>query len=422
MSDKYCKLWLLAAGSLIKIDVNIAGRLALGEILMLILLPYSIQCLSELRQNKNLDKIFISLILWIIGCCLSDLINENEFQYFLKGVFRPVICITNFLGCFALSYKNPSNLYYFFVGLFFSGLQNFIVPTDSRAGGEEAVGAYQYYAYTYTPFFLGLASLGGYLLAKKSIVAASMLCIMLGSIAFPIMSRTTASVLLLSGILIYSINKFSLFAKLNNISNTKIILVIFSLYLLAFYPYTYCAKNGYLGERQKDKFEAQYNKSSITQNPIGFLFAGRTESVGAMVRTVRSPIIGNGSWPPRGNSNLIAARLVGIDETEVSKKMLDPQVRDIGHSVFFGMWSQAGICVVPFFLLCFSNTLKLFRETLNGNYETILIVPYLLIFLFSFFFNNFNSTFRFELVIFPLLYQFYQADVSNGTLIQNQEL
>ena len=66
MNDKYCKIWLLAAGSLIKIDVNIAGRLALGEILMLILLPYSIQCISELRQYKALDKIFVSLIIYSV--------------------------------------------------------------------------------------------------------------------------------------------------------------------------------------------------------------------------------------------------------------------------------------------------------------------------------------------------------------------
>ena len=422
MNDKYCKLWLLAAGSLIKIDVNITGRLALGEMLMLILLPYSIQCISELRQYKALNKIFVSLILWIIGCCLSDLINHNELQYFLKGVFRPIICITNLLGCFALSYKRPGNLYYFFIGLFISGVQNYILPTDSRAGGEEAIGHYQYYAYAYTPFFLGLASFGGYLLAKRSITTASILCIILGIIAFPIMSRTTASVLLLSGILIYCINKFPVFEKVNNIGITKIILVIFSLYLVAYYPYIYCAKNGYLGERQKEKFETQYNKSPLTQNPIGFLFAGRTESVGAMVRTAQSPIIGNGSWPKRGNSNMIAARLVGIDESEVSKSLLDPQKRDIGHSVFFGMWSQAGICVVPFFLLSFSATLKLFRETLKGYSETILIVPYLLIFLFSFFFNNFSSTFRFELVIFPILFQYYQTKNSEYSTISNQEI
>ena len=407
--------WLLFfGGALIKIDVNIGGRLALGEILMFILLPFALEKIGYLKRFKELSSILSFLMLWIVGSLFSDIFNQNEFEYLLKGVFRPITCITILIVCFALSYKRPKNLFYFFIGLFFSGIQNLLLPTDVRGGGTDAIGTYQYYAYTYTPFFLGLASFGSYLLYKRSILLASALCVVLGLIAFPIMSRTTASVLLLSGVLIYISNKTIITKRwqYKEISVAKLLFSIFFLYLMAFYPYTFFAGHGYLGERQKEKFEDQYYKSEFTQNPIGFLFSGRTETVGAMVRVTRSPIIGLGSWPKRGDSNIVALRIVGADISESSDILIDPNVRDIGHSVFFGMWSQSGIFVIPAFFLCFFYSLKLFKIVVaGGERDVLLITPYMLIFIFSFLFNNFNSTFRFEFMIFPLLYVYYRKNL-----------
>lgn len=413
MNSRYTKWILFAAGALIKIDVNVGGRLALGELIMIAILPFALSSLPQLKKNRNLYLISQWLIVWMFGAILSDVLNHNSFDYMLKGFFRPVTCYAILISCFHLSYKNPRNIYYFFIGLLISGTQNILMPTDSRVGGADAVGTYQYYAYTYTPFFLGLCSVGGYYLYRKSIVAASILCITLGVIAFPIMSRTTASVLLLTGVLIYVSNKTNLTVnwRYKDVQLGKIIGTGFIIYCLAFYPYVYCAGNGLLGERQKEKFEHQYYASSLVQNPVGFLFAGRVETVGAMVRVARSPIIGNGSWPRRGDSNVVAAKLVGIDEDEISDNMFDFDYRDPGHSVFFGIWSQSGICVVPFFLLCLVYSLRMFKYVVaGGNRDIILITPYMLIFIFSFFFNNFNSTFRFELLLFPLLSYYYRTN------------
>lgn len=412
MLDRYANYVLFLSGAFIKLDVNIGGRLAVGELIMITVLPFAIKSIDTLQEEKEFRRILMGILIWMVGAVVSDIINYNTMDYLLKGFFRPVICFAIFVSCYYLSYRNPRNLYYFFFGLLISGFWNFMSPTDARVGGTAATGTYQYYAYSYTPFFLALASVGGYYLYQKSIMMASALCIVLGAIAFPIMSRTTASVLLVSGILIYISNNTNITMKwrYSDIAISKIIATSFLIYCLAFYPYTYCAAHGYLGERQQEKFEMQYNKSPLLQNPLGFLFAGRVETVGAMVRVARSPIIGHGSWPKRGNSNVIAAQLVGIDKDEISEKMFDFNYRDPGHSVFFGIWSQAGICVVPFFLLCFVSTLKLLKRVIaGGDREIILITPYMFIFVFSFFFNNFNSTFRFELLIFPLLSVYYRT-------------
>lgn len=406
--------WILfLCGALLKFDVTIGGRLALGEIILLVLLPKTIKCLSSLKKEQYLSKIYKWLLIWFVGAIVSDIINKNSFDFILKGAFRPVICIVILISCYALSYKRPKNLLYFFFGLLVSGFINFIHPLDIRAGDGGSNDGYQYYAYVYTPFFYGLASVGGYWLYKKSILAASTLCVILGIIALPILSRTTASALLLSGIILYVSNKTKLTRnwKAQEMPIGKILLLLFLTYCMAFYPYVYFAKNGMMGERQKEKFEMQYNRSPLVQNPIGFLLSGRVETVGAMIRVARSPIIGYGSWPPRGDSNVVAAKLVGIDESEISDKTFDFTYRDPGHSVFFGIWSQAGICVVPFFLICLSCILKLYGYIISGGRrEAILIMPYAFWFVFSFIFNNFNSQFRFELLIFPIMYLYYKTE------------
>ena len=87
--------WLLFfGGALIKIDVNIGGRLALGEILMFILLPFALEKIGYLKRFKELSSILSFLMLWIVGSLFSDIFNQNEFEYLLKGVFRPITCIT----------------------------------------------------------------------------------------------------------------------------------------------------------------------------------------------------------------------------------------------------------------------------------------------------------------------------------------
>ena len=410
MPIKYAQFILFLVGALIKLDVNIGGRLAVGELLLIAIFPFAISTFAKILNDRQLRWFIVGAFAWMIGAALSDFIVGNSFEYFLKGFIRPVLCLITFVDCYYLSYKNPKNLYAFFFGLLISGIWNIISPTDFRTGGNDAIGTYQYYAYAYTPFFIALASVGGYYLAKKSLYASVILCLVLGVIVFPIMSRTTASVLLISGIVILLSYKSKIFRswKIREIGLGKIFLSGFILYCLIFYPYVFLAKNGYIGERQQDKFEAQYYKSELVQNPIGFLFAGRMETVGAMIRVANSPIVGNGSWPKRGDSNLKAAQLVGFYPKEVTNKVFDPEFRDPGHSVLFGIWSQSGILVVPFLLMCFVFSLKLLKYVFLGyDYYLILIIPYIFQFLYSFVFNNFNSVFRVELVLFPLLYVYY---------------
>jgi hypothetical protein len=92
----------------------------------------------------------------------------------------------------------------------------------------------------------------------------------------------------------------------------------------------------------------------------------------------------------------------------MASAQIDPFVRDIGHSVIFGIWAQNGLLVLPFLLMAFFITIKASIHILTlASPVKALVLIYFIIFIFGFFFNNFNSLTRFLLVFIPVFYVLY---------------
>lgn len=400
-----------------RVDVNLFGRLALGEVVMILLFPIALHySYRKILRVQVFKRLFYYLILWSFGVFISDvLINDSHLNLLVKGLGRPLIVIVHLFGFYYILSKDNKSFIYFFFGLFVSGLINYFVPTDFRAeeiienleGSTDDFG-YGYFAYVWTYLFYGIVSVGGYFLYKKSTFIAAIFQIIMGVISLPILSRTTGAVFILAGVLILSSKYFPYFKKLyiqNGVlvrgSITKTIFTGVLLFCIVFYGYAAAASTGVLGERQRLKYEAQ-SASYFGDTPWGFLMSGRHYTVGAIIRIIENPIFGSGSWPVQNDTMLKASRLLGQTP---SKEAWDPNKRELGHSVVFGMWAQAGILTLPFFYLSILLSIKFLVQIVFVNHEIkALILPYTLLFIFSVFFNNFNSLLRIELVLFPLVY------------------
>jgi len=410
-------VYLFLAGCLIRIDVHLLGRLAIGELLLIAYTPFAISSLATLSRVPYFRMLRDFILLWAFGTVLSDLINDSELQYFLRGFAKPALCGVLLLVCVHLIPRDPRSLTWFFFGLAVSGIINFLVPTDYRAA-EIAKNVdptdgykYSYYAYVYTPAAYAVASVGGFFAYKLHPLAGGALQIFIGALAIPLLSRTAGCVLLLSGAIIVITHVAPQLRQLffdgkrvNSGVLLKFSMAAITTFCATYYLYAYLASNGLIGETQQKKYIQQANATKFGDTPIGIIASGRHYTVGSILRIIDHPIFGAGSWPRTGDTLIRSAEISGRD-FDFSRH--DPEVRDIGHSIIFGLWAQNGLLVLPFLLTSFAAIVRSYLLLCFSHSPLKALIPiYLVTLMFGFFFNNFNSLARVLLVIMPIfIYQ-----------------
>lgn len=404
---------MFAAGALLRIDFYVIGRFSVGETILLVLAPLGLKQLGSLCSHPNLKYLFYSLLVWILGVFLSDVFNGTPMVLFFRGLARPLLCLGILLASYYLMKKDNRCIYFFFFGLLASGIANFIIPTDFRVAENADMSSlsamsYGTRAFTLTPLVIGVASVGGFFLYNVSKITSGGFQILIAISVATILSRTTTGILFLSGLLIIV---FSLAPQLGKcfIYRGKIRLrAIISLSVMAlilvtcfYYIYAYCAYNRILGEDQYKKYLLQ-TSTVFGNTPWGVLAFGRHYTLGAILRIIDNPIFGAGTWPEAGNTLVRTLEMLGM--LKANAAMLDPYRRELGHSVIFGIWAQNGILVLPCMIIALISGIKLFLRTIIlNNALCALLLPYLIIFIFSLFFNNFNSLMRVQIIFFPLL-------------------
>lgn len=402
------------AGALVRIDFHLIGRFAVGEIVLLSVLPFAVGQIGSLRREPKLKLLLYTLLIWILGVILSDIFNGNHFMLFIRGLARPVICLCILIAAYYLMKRDSRCIYFFFIGLLLSGIANFIAPTDFRVSehadlSQISAMSYGTRAFAITPLVYAIASVGGFILFRASGVLSGVFQILVALAVATILSRTTTGTLFISGLIIIGSSFLPgigrLFLSEGRIRTTALVascILLSILFTLVYYLYAYCAYNYLLGEAQYNKFINQTN-TVFGNTPWGVLASGRHYTMAAILRIIDNPILGAGSWPQAGDTLVRTFQLLGV--YNIDPMMNDPYRREIGHSVIFGIWAQNGILVIPFMVFSAVSSAKLFiRNLIFQSAITPLLVPYLLVFLFSLFFNNFNSLVRLEMIFFPLLY------------------
>jgi hypothetical protein len=419
-------LLFFVIGATLRIDIYIIGRFALGEIIAILILPIALGAFPKLMRVRSLKYLVYALALWAIGVVVSDIVNHSYFSLFLRGLARPIICFVLLVVVYFLGTKNPRSFLYFFYGLLLSGALNAIVPTDFRAEDIEVqtLSNYKYAAFALTPLVFGVASLGAYWIYRISPLLAGGFQIAIGIFCIPYFSRTTAATILCGGLAIII---FSLLPFLRRyfISNgrlragavMKALLFIIVSFVGVYYIYAYAASSGMMGERQYLKFVSQSN-SIFGNTPWGVLMSGRHYTLAAVLRIFDHAILGAGSWPYAGDYIVNALNMLG--EYNIPASQMNPFVRDLGHSIIFGIWAQNGILVVPFMVYSLFITVKasIHILTLKTSIKALVLI-YLISFIFGFFFNNFNSMARFLLVYIPVFYVMY---IQSGYLQEETSL
>ena len=333
-----------------QLEVGIIGRFSLSEILMYLALPILLSQNRTRIWNGTATKAFGLLVLFVVAVVVSDIINQNYFQFFIRGLARPIAIGLNSLFFAMILVRSPRTLLFFFCGMLPGACAGYFQESAFMGQGEAE--GYKFFNAKIEPIVKSGSIVLGLLLYRYSRLLAGVWFL------FPVF--LVAIYGSRSGTISYLLTAFTLgylwFLKgggrekltltLPFMLRTASILLIG---LTCVYGlYVYAAPRGIMGESQQKKFYEQ-STTRFGASPLGLVAAGRSAVVAGLLAGLDNPVWGLGSWPNIGEYYVEAVDIAGEDISDGLYQYAFTQ-RAAGHSIIIGTWFNNGIFALFYWL------------------------------------------------------------------------
>ena len=314
-----------ASGLLAFIEVQIIGRLYLGEVILLLYaasFPLFMQRLHR-RERRWLTWFLLLGIVYFVGLIATDLYRETPFRDYARGWARAFIYLTDFTGLLVLSRGRITRLALFVTGTALSQV------------GLVALGGWSLdwkFGLAYPVTVAALVAVD----ARRPLFSLFLLG-SLGALHLMLDFRIYAGICVVVGILAYLRGSLIHLASLWKFAMVGSMLVAFGLLYMAGAGWTQTGAERLLRQR-----------GSNVERAAGFLVAANA------IR--QSPIIGYGSWARNEEALDTWAQLraeagsSGTAEAIQQGALLSPEGATIrAHSMLLQAWVEAGVLGLLFF-------------------------------------------------------------------------
>jgi hypothetical protein len=403
----------------------LGSRMSLGEIIAISSIPF----FMDKRIARYLLLMIYPFLIWALGICVSDSINNINLVYFLKGIMKPIFSVLWALFFMNIFMKNHKVMIFFIAGFCLSGLQNYLFPsawTEYYSDTDYAASSYGLAPLLMAIFVFFATVAHTYLKKFPSYLIMAVCGIFFALLGLP---RNIPLVFFLVSAALYAYDNKNLaflrWLDLKNIKIRKLFLVTFlvtGIFIIIYYTYILMASLGYLGVSQLEKYETQSSFTIYGNTPIGLLLSGRTEVFGAILAIIDNPIIGYGSWEGvsgrLSNFYLEAIHLVGANADILNRMTIYGLHGAVGHSIFFTAWMENGIITAIAFLILFIRILKgiLWSYNLDVRFHQPWLFYTFTFLLWHFFFSPFafSSRMTFGLVSCIFIVRKFNLNLSNS--------
>ena len=400
---------LFFVGATRQFDLPIAARIPLSEVLAFCSIPILFRRINLQPYMPKVYALFGLLLVWFLGCLVSDFANQNLLLRGVRGAVKPIFCFLWALFFLGILVRDYRLLVYLFYGAFFASLQNYLMPTATTEEHMLA-GGYQEVAYLLAPiiktFFVALAIWFYRFHHLYAVVALAGMASVLGVVGAP---RSMSAISLMAAFLVAYVwwanvinrGRFRLSVwKLFGLGVSSLIVLIGIYYL-----YIYAASQGLLGEFQMQKLESQ-SKTIYGHSPIGLVLSGRPQVFGAVLAIMDSPLLGYGSWTAWLMSDYLyeAMNMVGTDPL-LLQRIANGAKAGIGHSIILQLWLENGILVMIVLMIILFRFFKVLVATLQKDNPLAPLIIYTFVsFFWAFWFSPFGTGSREAIGMFMALH------------------
>jgi hypothetical protein len=379
---------------LLPIEFAVGGRLFLSEVALLVALPFLLYDARRRRVSRISHGVIILGCLWLFGLVVTDIYRGTPFDDYSRGWAKVAFLLLNVAALSLLIDGRWRRVTLFAGGLVIGQVLQFYFNPGVYVPGDPWKFGYG-----------GAVTLAGVLLASRPTVyrrpaVSAGILVALGVINLKMGFRAYGGVCFLAGFFVLLAARSTYLMRLDRRAfRTVTTLAAAALAgLIIVSAYEYVAEHGLLGERAKQKYEAQ-------QSSLGIL-TGRPEIIVA-ARAIRdSPIVGHGSWAK--DPKYIAALQHELRRSGY-RGYQAPRSSDVipTHSHLFGAWVEAGILGAVFWLwalMLVTGVLPRLHHLADGRVALVAFLAAL--FLWDVFFSPFGAERRlimpFLLIVFLL--------------------
>jgi hypothetical protein len=388
-------LLLFIIGATSRIDFALVGRTTVGEMLAFAAIPILWISQPDLRRNSHFVKVFSILAMITVAVWIADFINKMPLWFSMRSAARPI-----FMGLWVLFFipiirKNLNVIKYFIYGSVIAGAMNYFRPSGFETEAAADVTTYAGIVFRLSPLIGALTLAGVFYIYPRSRVLAALIVLANGVVGIAMGGARSSFInyfAIACLLLLIAWFRSKQKGKRIEITPQKIALlgcVGMMALTMVYGAYIYAAPQGYLGEEQRAKFEAQRN-TALGVNPLGFILGGRTQVYGAVLGIIDRPILGFGSWNREATYPYVieAIASVGTDPKVLEHLMNSGGIMGAGHSILFQTWVENGIIPAIGYLMLYGILCRvlLFNIRYEGRITPLIVMwwaSYSWAFLFS---------------------------------------
>jgi hypothetical protein len=346
--------WVLFAAFLLglgaRLQVQVIGFLPFSELAVGLLFPFWLPTYTRRGVLRSSGLLIPLGALWLASVAISDLYWGTELRLAARGVARALV----YLVCipFAVVFFGTDTwrrLIFFTLGLIPSViLSAYVFQSGAQVGREMVWGRtlinFETHWVSVAVFAAQLINLLLYHRSKTLAYAASLLA---GGINFYNGSRSAGAAFAVGAPLAFCRNALAARRNAGRLTATRVVLFLAAMFIVAWAvmeAYSYGAREGFLGEQSRRKFEAQ------SKSWAGLLLTGRLEFVGGVIAVADSPVLGHGSW--KLDEERYYARAIQFLEIDIDPRTYYVKGYPLipSHSHLMGAWVESGLAGAVFWL------------------------------------------------------------------------
>jgi hypothetical protein len=332
---------VFAVAALSFVRIRLIGELFVIELILAASVMFYVLRYKRLPLEKPLGYVIFLLALWLYGQVLTDIYRETAFVDYARGWARIFFTGLNLLGLYLLVGVDAVRVRSAFLGLVVGQIIGYFVAPTLYAHSMPWKFGFAYPITTLAALIACSPQIRRHRLGPFCILGAmAALNLLLGA-------RSLAGVCLISSFLTAIVNGDRGSTGTARRGRVLTVLLLGGLAaLMGSYLYASLAASGRLGMSAQLKYEMQ------SKGRYSFLLGGRHQIVFSSLAIRDSPIVGHGSFA-KGSSQIRDAGVARLEDW--GYEHLDPVDDQMDllptHSCIFGMWVDAGILAVPFWLL-----------------------------------------------------------------------
>lgn len=320
---------------MIAVEVPGLGTIYLAELCLIGLLPVLVVMRGRMLLSKALAFILALGLLYFSAQVITDIIRETPFDDYARGWSRILFLLFSFVSTYLLIGNDRARLICYACGLVV-GAALFLIANNPMS----AIGWKFGFAGPTTTLMLIGFSLVPVLRSPRSLIGPGFL-IALGAFSALMSYRSWGGILMLCAAFLSIpaiLRLFGLRPKPLSYGRMLVMaIILFATGFGAIKVYGMAAESGMLGERSRQKYEAQ---SAL--GDLGILLGGRSESLVTVQAIQDSPLIGHGSWAK--DRHYAELRQLMLYRLGFINRFIEPETDLIPtHSHLLGSWVEAGV-------------------------------------------------------------------------------